>query len=89
MGASLAIQGNYDIFQTAIKYKCLVDSIQPGKQVIGILDKTQVYYIDPFHDGTQGFFVETLPNFYSAVGGFDGILIQDSHLPNQISGEIN
>jgi hypothetical protein len=71
-----------------VKYLCLVDSgIYDGGQTIGVLDNAEVYYIDPFHDGTQPFFTETIPNFYTLTQ-FDGLYIQDNHLPNQIDGEI-
>ena len=56
LGASLGIWGE-PVYSTSIKYKCLVDSfVYDDAQSIGVLDGTQVYYIDPFHVGTLGFF---------------------------------
>lgn len=89
-GTSFGLVNGYPIFDIAYHTnQCLVDSaVYLGEQVIGVLDQTNVFYIDPFHDGTQPFFDQTLPNFYNLVGGFDGLYLQDNHLPNQINGEI-
>jgi hypothetical protein len=46
-----------------------------------------VFYIDPTHEGTIPFFQQVLPTFNTLVGGFEGLFIQDSHLPSHINGE--
>lgn len=37
----------------------------------------------------EPFLKEALPAFDTLVGGFDGIVIKDSHLPNHVNGEID
>ena len=65
-GASFAIPKNYPIFDTAVQNLCLVDSaVYENGQAIGVLDQTNVFYIDPFHGNTQQFFEQTIPNFYA------------------------
>ncbi len=48
-------------------------SFSTSKELIGILDKTQISYIDPFNANAQPFFEQSLPAFYTLIGGFDGL----------------
>jgi hypothetical protein len=88
LGVSVAIAGNYDAFTAASTQKCFVQNID-SNNLIGVLNKTQVYYIDPIHSATPAYLANELSSFYDLVGGFEGLLIQDSYMANQISGEVS
>ena len=90
LGASIAIQNNYDVFTAATTKACILNSfVFSGKPLLGMIDGVNVAYLDPQLDSTQSFLDEQLPKFYDSVGGFEGLYLQDTHLPNEVSGEVD
>jgi hypothetical protein len=55
----------------------------------GILDQTEVQYLDSFSQCFDSFLATTLPAFDKATAhGLDGLLVKDAHAPNHINGQL-
>jgi len=72
----MALAAGSDAYKAASAKQCLIMSTEyAGKELLGFLDLGQVYYVDPFHTGAQPFLEQSLPPFYTLVGGYDGLQI--------------
>lgn len=53
----------------------------------GILDQTEVNYLDSYSGCFDSFMATTLPAFNSNTAhGLDGLLLKDAYAPNHING---
>lgn len=55
----------------------------------GVLDQTEVTYLDSFNGCYDSFMASILPSFNANVArGLDGLLLKDTYTPNHVNGQI-
>lgn len=92
-GASVALNNDpqYPWYVQAKNAQCLVKSIGTIAigPLVGVLDQTNVTYLDSFNGCYDTFMASILPSFNNATArGLDGLLLKDTHGPNHINGQI-
>ena len=92
-GASLALNpdAQYPWYVQAKNAQCLVKSIGTITvgPLTGVLDQTEVTYLDSFSGCYDSFMASILPSFVASTAhGLDGMLLKDTYGPNHVNGQI-
>ena len=89
-GASVALatDPSYPWYAQAKQGQCLVRShaTMALGPLTGILDKTEVQYLDSFSGCFDTWMSTALPTFDQIIHGLDGLILQDTYAPNHVNG---